>query len=82
MASPMAGSFLARDASLLQSHELFRLGREVWIYDKISSDRVYSSGGLFIATGASSTSQKTLTIVIKFDDNRKVREFAYHTSRF
>jgi hypothetical protein len=25
LASPMAGSLLARDASLLQSHELFRL---------------------------------------------------------
>lgn len=58
------------------------LGREVWVYDKISSDRVVSSGGLFISTGSSSTSQKTLTIVIKFDDNRKVRDFAYHTSRF
>ncbi len=28
------------------------------------------------------TSQRTLTIVIKFDDDDRVRDFAYHTSRF
>lgn len=32
------------------------------------------------ASGASS--QRTLTIVIKFDDGDRVRDFAYHTSRF
>lgn len=32
------------------------------------------------ASGASS--QKTLTIVIKFDAGGQVRDFAYHTSRF
>jgi len=34
------------------------------------------------SAGASSTSQRTLTIIIKFDKNSKVRDFAYHTSRF
>jgi len=34
------------------------------------------------ATGASSTSQRTLTVIIKFDENKAVRDFAYHTSRF
>lgn len=34
------------------------------------------------AAGAASTSQRTLTIIIKFDDQSKVRDFAYHTSRF
>jgi len=78
-------------------------GREVWVYDKIATDRVYSSssvggglgggginnsaGGLVIlggsaASGASSTSQRTLTIIIKFDHEKKVRDFAYHSSRF
>lgn len=78
-------------------------GREVWVYDKISTDRVYSSssvrggiggagvsgdaGGLIIlggsaSSGASSTSQRTLTIIIKFDHDKKVRDFAYHSSRF
>lgn len=28
------------------------------------------------------TSQRTLTVVIKFDENKLVRDFAYHTSRF
>lgn len=77
--------------------------REVWIYDKISTENAYSSssGGvstLFIglaaasgigvgaggnaSSGASSTSQRTLTIIIKFDDNKRVRDFSYHTSRF
>ncbi len=66
-------------------------GREVWIYDRISSDRVYSEssgfGSLILlgyrgSAGSSSSSQKTLTIVIKFDKGGKVRDFAYHTSRF
>lgn len=32
--------------------------------------------------GASSTSQRTLTVIIKYDQAGKVRDFAYHTSRF
>ena len=66
-------------------------GREVWIYDKISTDRVQtesSSYGTLILLGArtsagsSSTSQQTLTIIIKFDNDKKVRDIAYHASRF
>jgi len=66
-------------------------GREVWIYDKISTERVYSEGsgygtlilfGYLGTAGASSTSQQTLTIIIKFDNDKKVRDFAYHASRF
>jgi outer membrane protein assembly factor BamE (lipoprotein component of BamABCDE complex) len=34
------------------------------------------------SAGASSTSQRTLTVIIKFDNSGKVRDFAYHTSRF
>lgn len=37
----------------------------------------YSSG-----TGASSTSQRTLTIIIKYDENGRVRDFAYRQSSF
>lgn len=33
-------------------------------------------------TRSSTTSQRTLTVIIKFDENDKVRDFAYHTSRF
>lgn len=65
--------------------------REVWIYDKISTDSAYSKskGGATIlilgahsSAGAASTSQRTLTVIIKFDKAGKVRDFAYHTSRF
>ena len=47
----------------------------------------HSGGGLGGASaggrsGATSTSQRTLTIVIKFDEQHKVRDFAYHASRF
>jgi outer membrane protein assembly factor BamE (lipoprotein component of BamABCDE complex) len=62
--------------------------REVWIYDKISSDVVYSNSnaGLKFMTpgtsGAASQSQRTLTVIIKFTHDGKVRDFAYHTSRF
>lgn len=34
------------------------------------------------SAGAASTSQRTLTVIIKFDNAKKVRDFAYHTSRF
>ena len=33
-------------------------------------------------SGASSTSQRTLTIIIKFDEQNKVRDFAYRQSSF
>lgn len=61
---------------------------EVWVYDKIASDVVYSSSGAGLkfltsgVSGAASTSQRTLTVVIKFDADKKVRDFAYHSSSF
>ena len=82
-------------------------GREVWIYDKISTDVTYSrsSGGVIVglligglsgdvlagggaggsygkSAGAESKTQRTLTVLIKFDEQKKVRDFAYHSSRF
>lgn len=77
--------------------------REVWIYDKVSTEVAYSSssGGVNVlvlggdgsvggggllgggrSAGAASTSQKTLTVIIKFDDDKRVRDFAYHASKF
>ncbi|MBK1972485.1 outer membrane protein assembly factor BamE [Campylobacter sp. TTU-622] len=65
--------------------------REVWVYDKISSQRAYqnSAGGISIIiagaggnSGSSVSSQRTLTIIIKFDNKQKVRDVAYHTSSF
>ena len=34
------------------------------------------------SAGSTSSSQRTLTVVIKFDDANLVRDFSYHTSRF
>ena len=65
--------------------------REVWIYDKFSTDTTVSENsgfGTLIITGSSgragssSTTQRTLTVIIKFNKEKKVRDFAYHTSRF
>ena len=62
--------------------------RETWIYDKISTDIVYSTStntwifGDARRSGAASQSQRTLTVIVKFDHDTKVRDFAYHTSRF
>ena len=65
--------------------------REVWIYDKVATDYVSTSanGWVFalVAGGSKSSrsasrTQRTLTIVIKFDDDKLVRDFAYHTSKF
>lgn len=73
--------------------------REVWVYDKISTETAYSEsrgsigvlilgtdagglGGVGGNTGARSTTQKTLTVIIKFDQNGKVRDFSYHATSF
>ena len=65
--------------------------RETWVYDKISSETAYSQnsvgGSILIiggmsSSGSKSTTQKTLTVIIKFDEQSKVRDFAYHTSKF
>jgi outer membrane protein assembly factor BamE (lipoprotein component of BamABCDE complex) len=65
--------------------------REVWIYDKVSNDRVDTArsgyatiiilGGSKSAS-SSSTTQRTLTIIIKYDEEKKVRDFAYNYSQF
>jgi outer membrane protein assembly factor BamE (lipoprotein component of BamABCDE complex) len=81
--------------------------REVWVYDKISTDVTYSkdsagaglklliagvsgdffgagapSGSYSRSAGAQSKTQRTLTVVIKYDEQQRVRDFFYHTSRF
>ena len=33
-------------------------------------------------SGANRRSQRTLTIIVRFDDTQRVRDFAYHASRF
>lgn len=34
------------------------------------------------SAGAASVSQRTLTVIIKFDENGAVKDFTYHSSRF
>jgi len=66
-------------------------GREVWIYDRIATERAYADesgyAGLILLGygrqgGASTVSQRTLTVIVKFDAGRRVRDCAYHASRF
>jgi len=40
------------------------------------------SGSYSSSSGAASRSQRTLTVIIKYDHEGKVRDFAYHTSKF
>lgn len=73
--------------------------REVWIWDKISSDVAYSRsssgivglvfggsgaglGGGSKSSGAASSSQRTLTVIIKFDEDSTVQDFSYRTTSF
>jgi outer membrane protein assembly factor BamE (lipoprotein component of BamABCDE complex) len=65
------------------------LRREAWVYDKVSTEAMISgSSGLRFfwlpkdAKAIGSTTQKTLTIIIKFDEKGKVRDFAYQSSKF
>ena len=64
---------------------------EVWVYDKISTQNTSrdSSAGvgflpafLLTSTKNNTSSQKTLTIIIKFNNNKQVKDISYHTSRF
>jgi len=65
--------------------------REVWVYDKTSTTVVSSSQSgfvfLLLAGGESgskrkSSTQRTLTIIIKFDEQGLVRDYKYHSSTF
>lgn len=90
----MLGLDAAKVAELLGSPNIVTTDderREVWIYDKVSTDRVdtasVSYGTLAILGGSSrdsssSTRQRTLTIIIKFDEDKRVRDFAYNHTQF
>ncbi|MBR5347287.1 MAG: hypothetical protein IK129_06590 [Deltaproteobacteria bacterium] len=65
--------------------------RETWVYDKVATERAYSSssGGLFLIlggvgseAGASSSNQRTITIIIKFNKDNTVRDYSYRQSSF
>lgn len=65
--------------------------RETWVYDRVSTTISQSSSQagvwlIFAGIGGGSSrvsqNQRTLTIIVKFDSNSKVRDFAYRTSSF
>ncbi len=65
--------------------------REVWIYDKVSTDRVDVANSSFLgliivgaraSESSGSTRQRTLTIIIKYDEEKKVRDFSYNYTQF
>jgi outer membrane protein assembly factor BamE (lipoprotein component of BamABCDE complex) len=66
-------------------------GSETWVYDKIATDTVHSDSGAYWfvvvsggegGSGATSESQRTLTVIVKFDEQKKLTDLAYHSSRF
>jgi outer membrane protein assembly factor BamE (lipoprotein component of BamABCDE complex) len=66
-------------------------GIESWIYDKIATEASDSQdhGGIWLIlggygkeAGARSSTQKTLTIVIKFDAEQRVGSVSYNSSTF
>lgn len=66
-------------------------GREVWVYDRFATEvrQSESSGGVWLvlggvrgSSGAATKSTRSLTVVIKFDEAKKVRDIAYHSSSF
>jgi len=84
----------AQVAELLGSPNITTLdenNRETWVYDKIATEASYSEsqsgmflilGGFSNRSGAASTTQRTLTVVIKFSADSKVESFTYHQSKF
>jgi len=65
--------------------------RETWVYDRISTMSVASQGGVggtliliggSQSTGVRATQQRSLTIIIRFDEASRVREFSYRSSSF
>lgn len=57
-------------------------GGSIMILGLIDSFIGGASPSVNSSSGATSRSQKTMTIIIKFDKDKKVRDFAYHQSSF
>lgn len=65
--------------------------REVWVYDRISTMRAHTKSGgwatilllgLNNSANTTSVSQRTLTLIVKFNDQKQVRDFSYRYSNF
>jgi hypothetical protein len=52
------------------------------IFGPLGSAGGVVAGGGRQSSGATSSSQRTLTVIINFDADKRVDDFAYHTSRF
>ena len=71
-------------------------GREVWTYDRISSENDASSSFVFYilnpiswftgggtnSKSSSSSSSKSLTVLITFDDNKNVLDYTYQSLKY
>lgn len=62
-------------------------GRETWTYDRISRDNQTQSFGwwaIFVggSKSSNSVSAKSLTVVITFDENKNVVDYAYQSISF
>lgn len=66
-------------------------GRESWVYDKVASEASYSRSDSYgtilvlgggTAAGATASTQRTLTVIIKFGADNTVETFSYHASKF
>ena len=62
-------------------------GREVWVYERFAREVTARGSWLFfvIAGGESSSatqSERSLTVIIKYDGEGRVRDFAYHSTSF
>jgi len=62
--------------------------RESWVYDKVSTEAMATTSRGFAfflvpenSKAAVTSTQKTLTIVIKFDKDGKVRDYAYDQTK-
>jgi outer membrane protein assembly factor BamE (lipoprotein component of BamABCDE complex) len=65
--------------------------RETWVYDRVATESAVSSsaggGGILLlggmsSAGARSSTQRTLTIIVKFDAAGRVRDYSYRSSSF
>ena len=62
-------------------------GREVWTYDRISSDKNSESGGFWFlffgkSNASSRSSSKSLTVIITFDDKKNILDFTYQSLKY
>ena len=62
-------------------------GREEWTYDRISTEKNSGSEGFWFllfgkSNASSSSSSKSLTVIIKFDENKNVLDFTYQSLKY